>query len=94
VGYVLRIGVIAGVVIGILHSAYIFRHVLGDARGHGLSIRNGLRAFYYALWTVLLWALFGAYVLLMWIISVVAYGTVPLVVRLTKMANASKNTWD
>ena len=81
----LRIGVIAAVVIGILHSAYIFRHVLGDARGHGPSFRNGLRALYYALWTMLLWAVFGSYVLFMWIISVVVYGIARLVVRLTTM---------
>lgn len=81
--YVLRIGVVAGIVIGLLHAGYVFRHVLGDPSGRGRFVRTGLRACYYALWTLLLWTLLGTYVLFMWIVSVVAYGTSRLVVRLT-----------
>jgi hypothetical protein len=81
--YALRIGVIAGVLIGFVHGAYVFRHVRGDAGPHGSSLRSALRASYYALWTVLLWAVGGTYVLLMWMISVVVYAIVRLVVRLT-----------
>lgn len=80
---VLRIGLAAGIVIGLLHAGYVFRHVLGDPSGRGRPVRTGLRAGYYALWTVLLWALFGTYVLFMWIVSLVAYGTSRLVLRLT-----------
>lgn len=81
--YVLRIGLVAGIVIGLVHGGYVFRHVLADPSGRGRGIRTGLRACYYALWTVLLWALFGTYVLFMWIVSLVAYWTSRLVLRLS-----------
>lgn len=86
--YALRIGLAAGIVIGLLHAGYVFRHVLGDPSGRRRLVRTGLRACYYALWTVLLWTLLGTYVLFMWIVALVPYGTSRLVVRLTANAVA------
>ncbi len=61
-------GMIVGAVLGLLHGGYVYRVVSlpGGAAAHA-------RAGYYALWTLFLWLLFGPYVLVLWIISVVAY---------------------
>ena len=57
-------GTVVGAVLGLLHAGYVYRLVAVD--GH-------LRAGYYAVWTLALWLLFGTYVLVLWVISVVAY---------------------
>jgi hypothetical protein len=61
---VLWAGTVVGAVFGMLHAVYVYRLVAVD--GH-------IRAGYYALWTLGLWLVFGTYVLVMWVISVVAY---------------------
>ncbi len=57
-------GTAVGAIFGTLHAIYVYRLVAVD--GH-------VRAGYYALWTLALWLLFGTYMLVLWIISVVAY---------------------
>lgn len=78
--YLLGIGLVFGIVVGLVHGNYVFRHTLAEPGARG--IRATLRAWYYALWTVLLWTLLGTYVLVMWVVSLVAYGASRLVLRL------------
>lgn len=61
-------GTVVGAVLGLLHACYVYRvvSVPGGAAAHA-------RAGYYAVWTLVLWLLFGAYVLALWIVSVVAF---------------------
>ena len=49
------------------------------AEGGSGGIR--LQAAYHVIWTVLLWVLFGTYVLVLWAISVLAYGVRNLLKR-------------
>ena len=65
---VLWAGTAVGTLFGLLHAGYVYRVVSapGGSTAH-------LRASYYALWTVVLWLLFGTYLLVLWIISVIAY---------------------
>lgn len=88
--YALRIGLAAGIIIGLLHAAYVFRHVLYEPSGPRRLVQTGLRACYYALWTVLLWTLLGTYVLFVWMVALVPYATSRLVVLLR--ANAVPRT--
>lgn len=72
---VLWMGTLVGAVLGCAHAVYVYRIVaregLAAAEGGASGIR--IRAAYYALWTVLLWLLFGTYVFVLWVISVIAY---------------------
>ena len=61
---VLWAGAAVGAVLGLLHAIYVYRLVAVD---------GPVRAGYYALWTFGLWLLFGTYVLVLWVISAVAY---------------------
>jgi len=65
---VLWVGLIVGAVLGVLHGAYVYRVVStpGSAAAHA-------RAGYHAIWTLALWLLFGTYVLVLWLVAVVAY---------------------
>jgi len=66
--WVLWIGLVVGAVLGLLHGAYVYRVVAmpGGAAAH-------VRAGYYAIWTLALWLVFGTYVLVLWLVAVVAY---------------------
>ncbi|MEE8517154.1 MAG: hypothetical protein V3T02_10995 [Alphaproteobacteria bacterium] len=68
-------GTLVGAVLGSAHAVYLYRTVTAEApsAAEGGFVRLHLRAAYYAIWTVFLWALFGAYVLILWVISVIAY---------------------
>ncbi len=57
-------GTAVGAIFGTLHAIYVYRLVAADSH---------VRAIYYALWTLALWLLFGTYMLVLWVISVVAY---------------------
>lgn len=72
---VLLVGLVVGTGIGLLHAGYVFRSRLGDvpAARRRQPLGTTLRAAYHALWTLLLWVVFGSYVLFMWVISLVAY---------------------
>ena len=65
---VLWAGAVVGAIFGLLHAGYVYRvvSVQGGATAHA-------RAGYYALWTFLLWLLFGTYLLVLWLIALVAY---------------------
>lgn len=54
-----------GAVFGLLHAISLFRHRIGSGRAGPVA------ALYYALWTVGLWTLFGAYLLVFWILGAV-----------------------
>jgi hypothetical protein len=61
----LWLGTFFGAVFGVLHAVHVYRRrVEEDAAGPG-------RAAYFALWAVVLWTLFGAYLLAFWIIGAV-----------------------
>ena len=62
------VGTIIGAILGLLHGGYVYRvlSIPSGAAAHG-------RAGYYAVWTLALWILFGTYVLVLWLISVVDY---------------------
>ena len=58
-------GASLGAVVGVIHAAHAYRQRVadeGDSPG---------RAAYFALWAVVLWTLFGAYLLAFWIIGAV-----------------------
>ena len=61
----LWIGTALGALVGLLHGAAMFgaRRAAGGALGEAL---------YYSVWTLALWTLFGAYVLLFYILGGVA----------------------
>lgn len=65
---VLWAGTVVGAVLGLLHAGYVYRAI---AISGGIAARP--RAGYYALFTFALWLFFGTYVLVLWVISVVAY---------------------
>ena len=64
-------GSILGVILGLVHGAYVFGKFSRPISG---SISpDYLRGLYYAVWVVLLWILFGASVLVLWIAGLLAY---------------------
>ena len=66
VSYFLTVGIFAGLAVGLLHSFQILghhRHLPGKA---GMAF-----IFYRAIWAVLLWTLFGAYLLFFWLLGLV-----------------------
>lgn len=71
----LLFGASVGTLIGVLHAGYVYRHAVREApatlREHPVMMR--IRAGYYALWTFLLWVVFGSYVLFLWMASVAVY---------------------
>ena len=64
----LWIGSTIGAAIGVLHGAYLFREISTRASTPGLNARG----LYYALWTFILWTVFGSYVLFFWLVGVIA----------------------
>ena len=69
------IGSSVGAVLGIVHAWSIYARRTGElperTAKHPIAVRAS--AAYYALWTLLLWVLFGSYVFYLWVISVVVY---------------------
>ncbi len=63
----LWIGSLLGVVIGTLHAVYLYRRHVEQTPGDQAG------AVYRGLWALGLWTLFGSYVLVLWIIGVIAY---------------------
>ena len=45
----------------------------------GLGRATRIRAFYYALWTFVLWAVLGTYVLVLWLVALIPFGIKRLV---------------
>ena len=56
-------GTVLGVVFGTLHAPLVYRSRIAD---EGAS---PARAAYFAAWALMLWALFGAYLLAFWLIG-------------------------
>ena len=69
---VLIVGSIFGAVIGLFHAYGVYARRVGDfperARQHPVRVRAW--ASYAALWTWVLWIIFGSYVLVLWLVSV------------------------
>jgi hypothetical protein len=67
----LLVGALTGLIIGLLHAAYLSRLVASGTNSVGSSAR--VPALNFALWTCGLWILLGAYVLGLWLIAIVFY---------------------
>jgi len=67
----LLVGALIGLIIGLFHATYLSRLVASGENSVGSSAR--VSALNFALWTCGLWILLGAYVLGLWLISVVFY---------------------
>ena len=68
------IAAVIGAVLGTIHAIGVYGDRLRNAQNEGHS--NALshaRAYYYALWTLLLWLVFGAYVFIAWVIASILY---------------------
>lgn len=89
---VLQLGAIVGAVIGLFHAVYIYRRRASDfpdaLAARPIATRAG--ALYYALWTFALWVLFGSYVFVLWMISVVVYGVYLAVKAVTPGARPAR----
>jgi hypothetical protein len=67
---VLWLGSALGAVIGLLHAGYIYRGRLQR------SANDRIMAVYRGLWAFALWVLFGSYLLVLWVVGVIAYAAV------------------
>jgi hypothetical protein len=66
----LIIGTVAGSMLGVLHAWGVYARRTREAGAREkLTARDRLRAAYFAGWAVLLWTFFGAYVLILWLVS-------------------------
>ena len=63
----LWVGTLFGAAIGLAHAIYLWRVSLQEADSRGT-------AFYRGVWAIGLWTIFGTYVLVLWILGVIAYG--------------------
>ena len=71
---VLFIGGAFGLLVGIAHASAKFQTQRNRAGRHPNTQHNGnVPTLYYALWTVVLWILFGSYVLYLWIAANVVF---------------------
>ena len=76
----LWLGSALGAVLGLSHGVYLYRQMA--ARTPNERAASGkAQALYYALWTFVLWTVFGAYALAFWLLGVLAYPVVRLVRR-------------
>jgi hypothetical protein len=67
----LLVGALLGLITGLLHAAYLSRLVASGK--NSVDSRTRFSTLNFALWTCGLWILLGAYVLGLWLISVVFY---------------------
>ena len=63
----LWVGTISGAAIGLAHALYLWRVSMQEANSRSTAIYRGV-------WAIGLWTLFGTYVLVLWIVGVIAYG--------------------
>ena len=56
-----------GAAIGLVHASYLWRVSLQEAEARSTAIYRGA-------WAIGLWTVFGTYVLVLWIVGVIAYG--------------------
>ena len=60
-----------GAIFGLAHAIYVFRVVARESSGNNPSQR--LPALYAAAWTLLLWIVFGTYLMLLWLLGCLLY---------------------
>ena len=65
--FLLWIGTILGAIVGLAHALYLWRVSRHELDGHGAAVYRGV-------WAVMLWVVFGTYVLVLWIIGAIAQG--------------------
>ena len=65
----LWVGTILGAGVGVAHAVYLWRASLQESESRSMAIYRGA-------WAIGLWTLFGTYVLVLWIVGVIAYGMV------------------
>lgn len=72
---VLWIGTFVGIVLGFWHAGYVYEAVSGHRATtcRAKPAASRARAAYYALWTALLWVLFGACVSVLWVIACIIF---------------------
>lgn len=63
----LTCGAIFGAAVGVVHGGYVYAQ-RASRPGHG-----SLEPLYYALWTFVLWVVFGSYVLYLGLLAITAY---------------------
>ena len=63
----LWVGTILGAAVGLAHAIYLWRVSMQEANSRNTAIYRGV-------WAIGLWTLFGTYVLVLWIVGVIAYG--------------------
>lgn len=84
---ILFFGALIGAIIGIFHGYYVYR--LKTCDSHYLLVEHPLlarmNAAYYALWTFILWVLFGTYVLLLWLLAVIIFIPMIIVTWITQL---------
>ena len=74
----LWLGSALGALLGLIHGVHIYRPIAARTpMGRGPA--GKVQGLYYALWTLLLWTLFGSYVLVFWILGVLIYPIVRLI---------------
>ena len=76
----LWLGSALGAVLGLSHGVYLYRQMAARTP-KGRDASGKARALYYALWTFVLWTVFGAYALTFWLLGVLAYPVVRLIRR-------------
>lgn len=67
----LWVGTLFGGMIGLAHASYLWRVSLREADSR-------ITALYRGAWAIGLWTIFGTYVLVLWILGVIAYGVAGL----------------
>ncbi len=81
------IGTSVGAVLGLVHAWSIYARRTGELperkAKHPIAVRAS--AAYYALWTLLLWVLFGSYVFYLWVIGAVLYTLVGALKALARL---------
>lgn len=64
-------GTLLGALFGLAHAAYVFAVVARN--GNTTAATRQIPAIYAAAWTLLLWLLFGSYLLVFWLLGGVLY---------------------
>jgi|TARA_R110002096_G_scaffold198229_4_gene381970 hypothetical protein len=70
------IGSAFGAALGLIHAAGLARRIFArsDFAFPGFALGRIWTPLYYGLWTILLWVIFGAYVLYLWLIACGVFG--------------------
>ena len=73
----LWIGCACGATLGLLHALYLYRQIAARNSTDGATGINR-RGLYYGTWTLVLWTIFGSYVLAFWLIGAIATALIGL----------------